>query len=99
MKDLILYYSRLTGTDFRTFSFCSSLTARLSRLLSASSFALGGIKSSSPSESEMLIGFSGFPGMIEGADEVAREDGGKLIIAVMSGLKSSVSDIREGGLF
>ena len=68
------------------------LTPSRSCLLSASSFALGGIKSSSPSESEMLIGFSEFPGMIEGADEVARrEEGGTL--------KSSVSDIRELGLF
>jgi hypothetical protein len=83
----------------------SSLTARLSRLLSASSFALGKIKSSSSSESEMLIGFSESPGMIEGADEVAREDGGKLLVdqvvvlRLMSALKSSVSDIRESGLF
>lgn len=98
-KDLPIQYSRLTGTDFRTSSFNSSLTVRLSRLLSATSFALGGIKSSSSSESEMLIGFSEFPAMIEGTDEVAREEGGTVVLRLMSGLISSVSDIREGGLF
>ena len=47
----------------------------------------------------MQIGFSEFPGMIEGADEVAREEGGKFVVLrVTSVLKSSVSDIREGGL-
>jgi hypothetical protein len=96
------WYSRLTASEFRTLSFGSSLIARLSRLLSVSSFALGILKSSSPSESEMKIGFSEFPGIIlvEGADDVAREEGGTLKLPVLqTDLKSSVSDIREGGLF
>ena len=42
------------------------------------------------------MGLSEFPRMIEGADEVAREEGGTLL-RFMSDLKSSVSDIREGG--
>jgi hypothetical protein len=35
MKNLNIYYSRLTGTDFKTFSFGSSfkLTVRLSQLI------------------------------------------------------------------
>lgn len=58
-----------------------------------------GLKYSSPSESETKIGFSEFPRTIlEGTGEVAREEGGTLL-GLKSDLKSSVSDVREGGLF
>jgi hypothetical protein len=69
-------------------------------LLLDSSFALGKIKFSSlyELESEMLIGFSASPGMIEGTDEFARDEEGK-VFQLTSVLKSSVSDIRESRLF
>ena len=78
-KNLNIQYSHLTGTDFMTVSFGSSLTAQLSCLLLATTFALVGTKSSSPSESEMKIGFSEFPRMMEDTGDVAREEGGTLL--------------------
>ena len=95
-EDLNLEYSLLTGTEFKTLLFGFSLIARLSHLLSTSSFALGGTQYSSLSELEMVMGLSEFSRMIEAADEVAHEEGGTFL-RFMSDLKSSVSDIRERG--
>ena len=74
----MLKYSRLTGTNFRSLSFGSSLTLRLSRVLSDNSFDLG-TNSSSSSESEMKIGLSKFPRVIDDTGDVAQEEGATLL--------------------